>query len=120
MEKLEKFQYDDFRGILKAARGLPVTMRLIDPPLHEFLPSDKQLSEGGAHEMSKYIGKSAREIEKIAEGMREKNPMLGFRGCRLGCVRPEMTKMQTRAFVKAAIDLASEGAHVAPKSWYRS
>ena len=115
LEKLEKFQYDDFRGILKAARGLPVTMRLIDPPLHEFLPSDKQLREGGAHEMSKYIGKSAREIEKIAEGMREKNPMLGFRGCRLGCVRPEMTKMQTRAFVKAAIDLASEGVSVAPE-----
>ena len=115
LEKLEKFQYDDFRGILKAARGLPVMMRLIDPPLHEFLPSDKQLREGGAHEMSKYIGKSAREIEKIAEAMREKNPMLGFRGCRLGCVRPEMTKMQTRAFVKAAIDLASEGISVAPE-----
>ena len=115
LEKLEKFQYDDFRGILKAACGLPVTMRLIDPPLHEFLPSDKQLREGGAHEMSKYIGKSAREIEKIAEGMREKNPMLGFRGCRLGCVRPEMTKMQTRAFVKVAIDLASEGVSVAPE-----
>ncbi len=115
LEKLEKFQYDDFRGILKAARGLPVTMRLIDPPLHEFLPCDKQLREGGAHKMSKYIGKSAREIEKIAEGMREKNPMLGFRGCRLGCVRPEMTKMQTRAFVKAAIDLASEGVSVAPE-----
>ena len=78
LEKLEKFQYDDFRGILKAARGLPVTMRLIDPPLHEFLPSDKQLREGGGAKMSKYIGKSAREIEKIAEGMREKNPMLDF------------------------------------------
>lgn len=115
LEKLETFQTEDFRGIFKAAEGLPVTMRLIDPPLHEFLPSDKQMREGAASEMARYIGKSATEIMTIAESIREKNPMLGFRGCRVGIVKSDVTKMQTRAFVKAAMDLASEGFPVHPE-----
>lgn len=114
LEKLEKYHYDDFRGILKAAAGRKVTVRLIDPPLHEFLPSEKQLREGGAQEMSRYIGKSTHDIMEIAENMREHNPMLGLRGCRLGILRPSMSKMQVRAFAQAAIDLTSEGFPVTP------
>ena len=116
LEKLEKFQYEDFKGILKSAGGFPVTMRLIDPPLHEFLPSREKLREGAANEMSKYIhGKSAHDIIEIAESMREHNPMLGFRGCRLGCVKPRITRMQVHAFCRAAIDLIAEGVPVEPE-----
>jgi len=115
LDKLKPFQYDDFYGVMREFSGYPCTFRLLDPPLHEFLPTEKKLREGGADEMSRYVGKSSKEIMEIAEGLREVNPMLGLRGCRLGIVHSEISCMQIRAVVEAASDLRAQGLPVMPE-----
>ena len=115
-EKLLPLQRDDFYGIFKAMDGLPVIIRLLDPPLHEFLPSLEELIEEVA--ALKAQGKSDPEKERLLEivsDMHEFNPMLGLRGCRLGIMRPALNKMQVRAIFEAACDAAKEGVAVHPE-----
>src|SRR5690606_20141255 len=113
------FQYDDFYGILKAMDGLPVIIRLLDPPLHEFMPDHEQLAmrAAGLRLMGDRPNELARVEELMAavESLREFNPMLGLRGCRLGIVRPAITPMQARALFQAACTLKREGADVHPE-----
>ncbi len=104
LDKLFKFQKEDFKGLLKEMKGYPVTIRTLDPPLHEFLPKTKEDSE----ELSKKIGVSAEKIWQKAKDLHEFNPMLGHRGCRLGITYPEITEMQARAIITAACELAKE------------
>ena len=87
-------------------KGHPVTIRLLDPPLHEFLPHDAK----GQEEMAKELGSSAEVIAERVKELHEFNPMLGFRGCRLGIVYPEITEMQARAIFEAACNVQEEGA----------
>ena len=111
LAKLLPLQRDDFKGIFKAMAGLPVTVRLLDPPLHEFVPHD----EKGQQEMAKVMGVSFDEIRERVESLLEQNPMLGLRGCRLGNLYPEITEMQTRAIIEAALELKSEGIDAQPE-----
>ncbi len=111
LEKLLPLQKKDFIGIFKAMDGLPVTVRLLDPPLHEFVPHD----EKGQMEMAKVMGISYQDIHERVEGLMESNPMLGLRGCRLGNLYPEITEMQTRAIMEAALDLKKEGVQAVPE-----
>lgn len=99
LAKLLPFQRKDFEGIFKAMNGLPVTIRLLDPPLHEFLPHDASAQK----DMAKELGVKPAEIKKRAEALHESNPMLGHRGCRLSVTYPEILEMQVRAIVEAAI-----------------
>ena len=105
LAKLLPYQMDDFYGILKCMDGMPVNIRLLDPPLHEFVPHDKKGQEIMAEEM----GVSLKKIQDRVNSLSEHNPMLGLRGCRLGNVYPEITTMQTRAILGAAIKLKKEG-----------
>ncbi len=105
LEKLLPLQKKDFIGIFRAMDGLPVTVRLLDPPLHEFVPHD----EKGQMEMAKVMGILYKDIHERVEGLMESNPMLGLRGCRLGNLYPEITEMQTRAIIEAALELKEEG-----------
>ena len=98
-------------GIFAAMNGLPVTVRLLDPPLHEFVPHD----EKGQMEMAKVMGISFKEVNERVEGLMESNPMLGLRGCRLGNMYPEITEMQTRAIIEAALELKKEGIKAIPE-----
>jgi pyruvate,orthophosphate dikinase len=98
LKELLPLQRKDFVGIFKALKGRPCTVRLLDPPLHEFLPQDTK----GQQEMAKQMGVKAADIKKLVEGLHEFNPMLGHRGCRLGMTYPEVTEMQTRAICEAA------------------
>eukprot|EP01039_Chlorochromonas_danica_P001176 gene1179-1285_t len=100
LEELLPFQRSDFEGILEAMDGLPVTVRLLDPPLHEFLPAVESVDE----EFAKDVGMTLEECKHAIERMEEVNPMLGLRGCRLGVVMPELIEMQARALVEAAIN----------------
>jgi len=105
------YQKKDFKEIFEVMDGLPVTIRLLDPPLHEFLPDEKE-------EIAKVADELGIEHEKFAEIVRslsEFNPMLGHRGCRLGITYPEITEMQTRAILEAAVELKSEGKEVFPE-----
>jgi pyruvate,orthophosphate dikinase len=111
LEKLLPLQKKDFLGIFRAMDGLPVTVRLLDPPLHEFVPHD----EKGQMEMAKMMGISYKDIHDRVEGLMEANPMLGLRGCRLGNLYPEITEMQTRAIIEAAIELKKEGITAIPE-----
>lgn len=111
LAKLLPLQKKDFLGIFRAMNGLPVTIRLLDPPLHEFVPHD----EKGQMEMAKAMGISYEDIHERVEGMIESNPMLGLRGCRLGNLYPEITEMQTRAIIEAALDLKEEGIIAIPE-----
>ncbi len=105
------FQKQDFIGIFKAMEGLPVTIRLLDPPLHEFLPSeDKDITE-----LSKELGMSFEELKSIVTSLHEINPMMGHRGCRLPITYPEILEMQTRAIIEAAIELTKKGVVVKPE-----
>jgi pyruvate,orthophosphate dikinase len=113
LEKLLEFQRSDFAGIFRAMKGKPVTIRTLDPPLHEFLPTLDQKDK--QKEVAKMIGVSAKSIEKRIKELHELNPMLGFRGCRLGNVFPEITEMQARAIIEAACDVAKEGIAVEPE-----
>ena len=101
LNEMLPYQREDFMEIFKAMSGLPVTIRLLDPPLHEFLPSPDEIA-AAAEEIARYVGMSAEAVIERARSMREVNPMLGLRGCRLGITLPELTKMQTRAIFEAA------------------
>ena len=105
LAKLLPYQRADFYGILKAMDGLHVNIRLLDPPLHEFVPHDL----AGQQTMAKEMGVSVEEIQKRVNSLAENNPMLGHRGCRLGITFPEITAMQTRAILGAACQLKKEG-----------
>ena len=105
LAKLLPYQKADFKGILKAMDGLPVNIRLLDPPLHEFVPHD----QAGQETMAKEMGVDLQTIQRRVASLAENNPMLGHRGCRLGITFPEITAMQTRAILSAACELKKEG-----------
>ena len=105
LAKILPYQKEDFKGIFKAMNGYPVTVRLLDPPLHEFVPHD----EKGQQEMADAMGVSLQYIKSRVDALHEQNPMLGHRGCRLGNTYPEITQMQTRAILGAALELKEEG-----------
>uniref|UniRef100_A0AB33JFF9 Pyruvate, phosphate dikinase n=1 Tax=Prevotella sp. GTC17260 TaxID=3236796 RepID=A0AB33JFF9_9BACT len=105
LEKLLPFQKQDFYGILKAMDGCPVNIRLLDPPLHEFVPHDIE----GQKTMADEMGVSVQKIQQRVNSLSEHNPMLGHRGCRLGNTYPEITAMQPRAILGAAVQLKREG-----------
>lgn len=105
LAKLLPYQKEDFKGIFRAMDGYPVNVRLLDPPLHEFVPHDAK----GQEEMAAAMGVTVEYIKQRVESLCEHNPMLGHRGCRLGNTYPEITQMQTRAILSAAIDLKREG-----------
>ncbi len=111
LAKLLPLQKADFTGIFEAMNGLPVTVRLLDPPLHEFVPHD----EKGQQEMAKVMGLTFEEIHSRVEGLLEQNPMLGLRGCRLGNLYPEITEMQARAILEAALELKKKGVTTYPE-----
>ena len=109
--ELLPFQKDDFKGILKAMEGKPVTIRLLDPPLHEFITLDnKQISE-----LALKLNIEERSISKRISSLHELNPMLGHRGCRLGIAFPDITEMQARAILEASVELIDEGVSVFPE-----
>ncbi len=109
--KLLPFQKKDFMGILKAMEGCPVTIRTLDPPLHEFVTLDKKQTR----ELARDLGISTRKLETRIAQLHELNPMLGHRGCRLGITYPEVTEMQARAIFEAAADLTRKGHKVYPE-----
>ena len=111
LAKILPYQKADFIGIFKAMAGCPVTVRLLDPPLHEFVPHD----EKGQQDMADVMGVSFKHIQQRVEALKEQNPMLGHRGCRLGNTYPEITQMQTRAILGAALELKKEGVEVFPE-----
>ena len=111
LEKLLPYQMKDFYGILKAMDGCPVNIRLLDPPLHEFVPHDL----AGQQTMAEEMGLTVAEIQKRVDSLSEHNPMLGHRGCRLGNTYPEITEMQTRAILGAAVQLKKEGFNPEPE-----
>lgn len=111
LDKLLPYQRDDFYGIFKAMHDLPVTIRTLDPPLHEFLPHE----EKNQQEMADEMGISLKEVKQKVDSLHEFNPMLGHRGCRLGISYPEITEMQARAIMEAACQLTSEGVNVLPE-----
>ncbi len=101
LAKLEPMQQGDFEGIYEAMEGLPVTIRFLDPPLHEFVPTE----EADIEAMAKEMGKTVEEIKAIIAALHEFNPMMGHRGCRLSVTFPEIARMQTRAVIKAALNV---------------
>ena len=109
--KLLPYQKADFKGILEAMDGYPVNIRLLDPPLHEFVPHDA----AGQETMAQEMGVSVQEIKQRVDSLAENNPMLGHRGCRLGITFPEITAMQTRAILSAACELKQEGKNPMPE-----
>ncbi|MFL5340946.1 MAG: pyruvate, phosphate dikinase [Gemmataceae bacterium] len=111
LAKMLPHQRNDFAGLFRAMKNLPVTIRLLDPPLHEFLPQNK----AGQEEMAKILGKSVEAVIRRVEELHEANPMLGHRGCRLGIVFPEITAMQARAIFEAALLVKKEGVAVHPE-----
>ncbi|NOT07189.1 MAG: pyruvate, phosphate dikinase [Gemmatimonadales bacterium] len=111
LAKLLPMQRTDFEGIFRAMEGYPVTIRLLDPPLHEFLPKEKEEIRALADEM----GKSIEDVERTISRLSEVNPMLGLRGCRLGIMYPEITAMQARAIFEAACTVAARKGRVQPE-----
>ncbi|MDR1525604.1 MAG: pyruvate, phosphate dikinase [Tannerella sp.] len=111
LAKILPYQQEDFRGIFKAMSGCPVTVRLLDPPLHEFVPH----YEKEQRELAGIMGVTYEYIRIRVESLHEANPMLGHRGCRLGNTYPEITEMQTRAILGAALDLKAEGIETHPE-----
>jgi pyruvate,orthophosphate dikinase len=111
LTKLLPIQRSDFEGIFEAMHGLPVTIRLLDPPLHEFLPHGGEESKL----LARTLGISRAELLHIVESLRETNPMLGHRGCRLGITYPEITEMQGRAIFEAAVRAKRRGIDVRPE-----
>jgi pyruvate,orthophosphate dikinase len=105
------FQKEDFKGILTAMEGKPVTIRLLDPPLHEFIT----LNDDQVQELAEHLGLEISTIEKRIAGLHELNPMLGHRGCRLGIAYPEITEMQARAIFEATAELTQDGISVLPE-----
>ncbi|OYT62915.1 pyruvate, phosphate dikinase [Methanosarcinales archaeon ex4484_138] len=123
LAKLLEFQREDFKGIFKEMTGLPVTIRLLDPPLHEFLPKKEELIEkiNVLRSKAKLSSNEGSELEKLeemktrVENLHEFNPMLGHRGCRLGITYPEIYNMQVQAIIEAAVELAKEGETITPE-----
>ncbi len=111
LKKLLPMQRQDFYGIFKAMDGFGVTIRLLDPPLHEFVPHQLATQKELAEEM----GLTIEEVKNAVDSLAEFNPMLGHRGCRLGCTYPEITEMQARAIIEAAMDAQAEGVKVTPE-----
>jgi pyruvate,orthophosphate dikinase len=113
LAKLAPFQKADFVGIFEAMDGYPVTIRLLDPPLHEFLPQKDNVA--GAEEVAKQSGTTVEKVFERVEELHEMNPMMGFRGCRLPVVFPEIGDMQVRAIIEAAIEVQKKGKKVLPE-----
>jgi pyruvate,orthophosphate dikinase len=111
LDKLLPIQRADFEGIFEAMHDLPVTVRLLDPPLHEFVPHEEENQQ----EMAKEMGISVEEIKSKVEDLHEFNPMLGHRGCRLGNTYPEISEMQARAIIEAALNLKTRGIRAIPE-----
>ncbi len=111
LDKLLPMQREDFEGIFEAMHDLPVTVRLLDPPLHEFLPHE----EANQEEMAKEMGITREEVKAAVDALHEFNPMLGHRGCRLGNTYPEISEMQTRAIIEAAMNLKKKGITAIPE-----
>ncbi|MEE4214600.1 MAG: pyruvate, phosphate dikinase [Bacteroidales bacterium] len=111
LEKLLPYQREDFEGILEAMQGYGVTIRLLDPPLHEFVPHEEE----NQAEMAKEMGISPEEVKEKVDSLHEFNPMLGHRGCRLGITYPEITEMQARAIIEAACNLKKKGVDARPE-----
>ena len=111
LRKLLPLQRKDFREIFEAMAGLPVTIRTLDPPLHEFLPQDDAAQKELAHE----LGIPPKEVKAKIRALHEANPMMGHRGCRLGVTYPEITSMQAQAVMEAACQLAKKGVNVFPE-----
>jgi pyruvate,orthophosphate dikinase len=111
LDKLLPFQRRDFVGIFKAMNGFPVTIRLIDPPLHEFVPHERKKQE----ELAKDLGLKVEQVAERVEQLHEANPMLGHRGCRLAITYPEILEMQVRAIIEAAIECKKDGIKVLPE-----
>ncbi|MBL7968678.1 MAG: pyruvate, phosphate dikinase [Prolixibacteraceae bacterium] len=111
LEKLLPMQRSDFEGIFEAMAGYGVTIRLLDPPLHEFVPHE----EANQLEMAKEMGISVEQVKHKVESLHEFNPMLGHRGCRLGITYPEITAMQARAIIEAAMNLKAKGVDARPE-----
>ncbi len=111
LAKLLPYQKGDFAGIFKALKGFPATIRFLDPPLHEFVPHD----ETAQQELAKKLGVPAAKIKQRVKELSEFNPMLGFRGCRLGIVYPEISEMQARAIFEAAAEVQKSGVKVKPE-----
>jgi pyruvate,orthophosphate dikinase len=119
LDELLPLQRGDFYGVFKAMHGEPVTIRTIDPPLHEFLPKREELMvEVAKLEITKPKSPKLKELRTLlnrVEQLHEQNPMLGLRGCRLGITYPEITEMQARAIIEAAVKVAKEGVKVKPE-----
>jgi pyruvate,orthophosphate dikinase len=111
LAKLLPYQREDFIGIFQAMKGLPVTIRLIDPPLHEFVPHE----EDKQRELAQRIGVPFEKVAQRVNQLHEANPMLGHRGCRLCITYPEILEMQVRAIIEAAVAVKKSGVHVAPE-----
>ena len=111
LDKLLPFQREDFEGILEAMAGYGVTIRLLDPPLHEFVPHE----EANQKIMAEEMGISVEKVKALVEDLHEFNPMLGHRGCRLGITYPEITEMQARAIIEAAVNLVKKGVDARPE-----
>uniref|UniRef100_UPI0032172594 pyruvate, phosphate dikinase n=1 Tax=uncultured Draconibacterium sp. TaxID=1573823 RepID=UPI0032172594 len=111
LDKLLPYQREDFEGILEAMAGYGVTIRLLDPPLHEFVPHE----EANQKEMADEMGITVEEVKALVEDLHEFNPMLGHRGCRLGNTYPEITEMQARAIIEAAVNLKQKGVDARPE-----
>ncbi|MBS3771239.1 MAG: pyruvate, phosphate dikinase [Bacteroidales bacterium] len=111
LHKLLPMQREDFEGIFEAMQDLPVTVRLLDPPLHEFVPHE----EKNQQQMADELGVSLEEVQKTVDSLHEMNPMLGHRGCRLGNTYPEITEMQVRAIIEAALNLKKKGIKAYPE-----
>jgi pyruvate,orthophosphate dikinase len=111
LDKLLPYQRQDFEGLFKAMQGRPVTIRTLDPPLHEFLPHEPEQQQ----ELADKLGVSVEKVAARVKGLHEQNPMLGFRGCRLGIVYPEITEMQSRAIFEAACNVQKAGTKVEPE-----
>ncbi|MCB0807066.1 MAG: pyruvate, phosphate dikinase, partial [Bacteroidales bacterium] len=111
LTKLLPIQREDFEGIFEAMHDLPVTVRLLDPPLHEFVPHEEKEQK----EMAERMGISLKEVQEKIESLAEFNPMLGHRGCRLGNTYPEISEMQARAIIEAAINLKKKGVKAHPE-----
>jgi len=111
LSKIEPYQKEDFKEIFRVMNGLPVTIRLLDPPLHEFLPKE----EKEIKELASFLGVDESSVREKIENISEFNPMLGFRGCRLGVKYPEINEMQARAIFKAMIESKKEGIKAIPE-----
>jgi pyruvate,orthophosphate dikinase len=111
LDALAPYQREDFVGIFEAMAGLPVTIRLLDPPLHEFLPHD----DAGQREVARQLGVPVEKVKRRVEQLHEANPMLGLRGCRLAIRYPEIGDMQVRAIIEAAIEVKKRGQEVLPE-----